>query len=205
MVNGESGHRRTQAQRSAATRGALLAAARALFAEHGFAGAGREEIVAAAGVTRGAMYHHFDSKEDLFVAVVEQVEEEVVTMVATAAMAADDPIEQLRLGSQAYLDAALDPGMRRICLLDAPAVLAPDQRQAINDRYGLGLIRDALARAADDGRVDAAQVEPLAHMVLAALLALASFVAHSEDPVAARAAVRDTLDSLIAGVVLPGR
>jgi AcrR family transcriptional regulator len=204
-ASGESGHRRTQAQRSAATRGALLAAARVVFAERGFAGAGREEIVAAAGVTRGAMYHHFDSKEDLFVAVVEQVEEEVVAMVASAAMAAEDPIEQLRFGSQAYLDAALDPGMRRICLLDAPAVLSPEQRQAINDRYGLGLVREALARAADEGRVDPDQVEPFAPMLLAALLALASHVAHSDDPVAARAAVRDTVDSLVAGLVLPGR
>jgi AcrR family transcriptional regulator len=201
MVNGESGHRRTQAQRSAATRGALVASARTLFAEHGFAGAGREDIVAAAGVTRGAMYHHFASKEDLFAAVVEQIEEEVVAGVATAAMVTDDPIEQLRLGSQAYLDAALDPGMRRICLLDAPAVLPPDQRQAINDRYGLGLVREALAHAAAEGRVAPDQVDPLAPMLLAALLALATHVAHHGDPVAARESVRATVDALVAGIV----
>jgi hypothetical protein len=116
-------------------------------------------------------------------------------------MKVDDPIEQLRLGSQAYLDAALDPGMRRICLLDAPAVLSPEQRQQINDRYGLGLIREALSQAADDGRLPRGQVEPLAPMVLAALLALANHVAHSDDPVAARAAVRQTVDGLIEGLV----
>jgi AcrR family transcriptional regulator len=201
LVNGERRHTRTQAERSAATRAALLASARALFAQDGFAGAAREDIVAAAGVTRGAMYHHFASKEDLFAAVVEQVEEEVVAMVATAAMTVDDPIEQLRLGCQAYLNAALDPGMRRICLLDAPAVLAPDRRQAINDRYGLGLVREALAHAAADGRIALAQVEPLAPMLLAALLALASHVAHQPDPATAREAVRDTIDALIAGLV----
>jgi AcrR family transcriptional regulator len=201
VVNGESGHRRTQAQRSAATRGALLAAARTLFAEHGFTGAGREDIVAAAGVTRGALYHHFGSKEDLVAAVVEQVEQEVVAMVAAAAMTEDDPIEQLRRGCQAYLDAALDPGMRRICLLDAPAVLSPEHRNEINDRYGLGLIREALVHAADDGRLAHEQVEPLAPMVLAALLALATHVAQSDDPVAARAAVHDTVDGLISGLV----
>jgi AcrR family transcriptional regulator len=201
VVNGERGHRRTQAERSASTRGALVASARALFAEHGFAGAGREDIVAAAGVTRGAMYHHFASKEDLFVAVVEQIEEEVVAMVATAAMVVDDPIEQLRLGCQAYLDAALDPGMRRICLLDAPAVLGAEQRQEINDRYGLGLVREALAHAAADGRIAPGQVEPLAPMLLAALLALASHVAHDDDPATARESVRETLDALIAGLV----
>ena len=124
MVNGERGHtRRTQADRSATTRAALVGAATRLFAEQGYAGTGREEIVRAAGVTRGALYHHYADKADLFRAVFESVEAEVMGRSGPAAAAADDPVEQLRLGCRAYLDEALDPGVRRICILDAPAVL----------------------------------------------------------------------------------
>src|SRR5436853_2540656 len=97
------GHTRTQAERSAATRDALLAAGRRLFAERGYAATGREEIVAAAGVTRGALQHHFGDKQSLFRAVYEAVEQEVVDAVAKAAMrAGDDPVAQLRAGCQAY-------------------------------------------------------------------------------------------------------
>src|SRR5581483_8980172 len=101
MVKGETRHTRSQAERSATTRAALVTAARALFAEHGYAGTPREQIVADAGVTRGALQHHFGDKPALFQAVYEQVEQEIVEAVAKAAMrAADDPVEQLRAGCQ---------------------------------------------------------------------------------------------------------
>src|SRR5690606_25685100 len=132
-VNGDKGHtrapRRTQEERRAATRAALLAAGRALFAEKGFAGAGREEIVERAGVTRGAMYHHFPSKEALFQAVYEACEEEVLARVMAAAEGARDPKEMLRRGSLAYLEVAGRDDVRRICLIDAPAVLPPEVRR----------------------------------------------------------------------------
>ena len=131
---------RTQAQRRERTRGALIDAARVLFAEQGYAGAGREEIVERAGVTRGAMYHHFNSKEALFQAVFEVVEQELCEAIALSAMAGSDPIDQLRLGARAFLEAAATGEVRRIVLLDAPAVLPIEVRRQLSERYGLGML-----------------------------------------------------------------
>src|SRR6266540_3654337 len=105
-VNGDRRHRRTQAERSATTRGALLDAGRAL-------------IVERAGVTRGALYHHFAGKEDLFRAVFEEIEHEMTEHLAKVALAAPDPLEALRLGCREFLDVAMAPEVQRIVLVDA--------------------------------------------------------------------------------------
>src|ERR1700756_2415026 len=112
-----------QAERSAATRTALLETARRLFGARGYAAVGTEEIVRAAGVTRGALYHHFDGKLELFAAVYEQVESELVQGIAAAVDTPDaQPLEVLRAGSQAFLDACeSDTAVQRIALLDAPS------------------------------------------------------------------------------------
>jgi AcrR family transcriptional regulator len=202
-VNGDSGHvgggpaRRSQAQRSAATRQALLASARQLFTERGFSAA-REDIVERAGVTRGALYHHFASKEDLFRAVVELVEEEMLQRIASAAMATDDPSEQLRRGCAAFLDAAMDPAVRRIVLLDAPAVLGWQAWREIDARYGLGLVTEGLNAVMAAGQIEPRPVEPLAHLLLAALNEAAMMVASADDPAAARVVVGDAVDHLLA-------
>jgi len=203
MVNGEAGHRRTQAERSAATRRALVEAATALFAEKGFAGAGREEIVAAAGVTRGALYHHFADKADLFRAVFETVEQQVLGQVAEAAMRADDPVEQLRLGCHAYLDVALDPSVRRICIVDAPAVLEPAVRQEIAVDHAVGLVRESLAAAITAGRIAEQPVDALAQVLIAAVMAAAQYVASSEDAAQARIDAAAAIDRLLAGLTEP--
>src|SRR2546421_2503555 len=118
--------RRTQAERSATTRAALLAAARGLFAEKGFAATSRDEIAERAGVTRGALYHHFESKEAVLRAVVVEMEDELVEQVAAATSGMAPGIEQLRTGCLAYIDSLSDPAVRRIALTDAPAVLGWD-------------------------------------------------------------------------------
>lgn len=158
-----------------------MEAARALFAEKGFAGTGREEIVERAGVTRGALYHHFASKADLFRAVYEQVENDLNEAIATAALAATDPMEQLQLGTRAFLDAAAQPDVRRIVLLDAPSVLPPDVRRELMGRYGLGLMREALRAVMDAGEIERQPLEPLAHIVLAGLHEAATLVADGAD------------------------
>lgn len=179
---GEPRHRRRQADRRAATRAALVAAARELFAERGFAGAGREDIVERAGVTRGALYHHFASKEELFRAVYEQIEDEITADIATAAVGAgDDPMDQLRAGALAFLDVAAEPDVRRIVLLDGPSVLPVPVRRELSERYGLGLVREALAAVMDAGAVERQPVEPLAHVLLAALHEAATLVADGAD------------------------
>ena len=190
--------RRKQADRSAATREALLSSARYLFAKKGYTGTLRDEIVADAGVTRGALQHHFGDKESLFRAVYEEVEQEIVTAVAEAAMKAGaDPIAQLRAGCHAYLDEVLHPSIQRICAVDGPAVLSAEVRQEITDRYALGLVREALRNAMAAGRIDEAPVEPFAHMLLAAVTAAAQYVATAAKPPVARTEAGRTVDLLL--------
>ena len=210
MVNGEPGHtsghtsartRRTQADRSAATRAALVTAATDLFATQGYANTPREDIVKAAGVTRGALYHHYADKADLFRAVFEAVEAEVMGRIGEAALASEDPVEQLRLGCRAYLDEALDPGVRRICIIDAPAVLDDATRREIATRYALGMVREVVAAAIAGGRMAPQPVEALSQLLLAAVMAGAQYVATAGDPAAARREAGDAIDALLDGLL----
>ena len=141
--------RRSQADRSAATREALVAAGRALFSVHGFAGVGTETIVRQAGVTRGALYHQFADKTELFAAVFEDVEQTISARIGQAAVDAGvtDPIEAMALGAGAWLDASTDPQVRQIVLLDAPAVLGWERWREIGMRYGMGLVEGLLEHA----------------------------------------------------------
>ncbi|MBA3653117.1 MAG: TetR/AcrR family transcriptional regulator [Actinobacteria bacterium] len=187
----------TQAERSEATRGALLRAGRELFAERGFANTPREDIVERAGVTRGALHHHFGRKEDLFRAVCEEIEEEIGQLVITAAAAGEDPMAQLRRGCQAFLDAALEPAVQRIVVLDAPAVLGWEGWREVEARHGLGLVGEGLRAVMAAGQIDEQPVEPLAHIVLAALNEAALLVAGAQDPAATRVTVGRMLDRLL--------
>jgi AcrR family transcriptional regulator len=180
-VKSEPVIRRTQSERRAATRGALVAAARKLFAEHGFSGVSREEIVERAGVTRGAMYHYFNSKEDLFRAVYEEVERDMCEAIAVAAMAGSDAVEELRLGSIAFLRAAATGEVRRIAVLDAPAVLDSESRGDVEAQYALGMVQAVLAAIEAEGRLAAGPVEQLAPMVMAVLHVAATQIAEGAD------------------------
>lgn len=197
-VNQPPRQRRSQAERSAATRQALLDAGRALFAERGFAGAGQEEIVERAGVTRGALSHHFATKQGLFLAVVHDVQGDVAALIGRAAMEGGDPMEQLRLGCLAFLDAAMDPSVGRIVLLDAPAVLGWQTWREIDAVHGLGLVTEALDAVMDAGLIDRQPVQPLAHLLLAALNEAAMLVANADDPVGTRALMGVTVERLLA-------
>ncbi|HEY7946988.1 MAG TPA: helix-turn-helix domain-containing protein [Acidimicrobiales bacterium] len=190
--------RRSQAERSATTRQALLEAGRTLFAERGFAGAGQEEIVELAGVTRGALSHHFGTKNGLFRAVLEDVQGDLARRIAEAALRSPDPAEQLRLGCMAFLDAAMDRSVGRIVLLDAPAVLGWQTWRQIDAVHGLGLVTEALDHVMEAGLVERQPVQPLAHLLLAALNEAAMLVANADDPVAARALVGTTVERLLA-------
>jgi AcrR family transcriptional regulator len=195
--------RTKHSERSEATRAALVAAARPLFATRGFAGVGTEEIVRAAGVTRGALYHQFRDKEDLFAAVFEQLEGELAQRTAAAAGAAagtTDPLVELRVGTNAWLDACTEPEVQRIVLLDAPAVLGWDRWREIGTRYGLGLVEAVLQAAVDAGRLEPQPVRPLAHVLMAAVDEAALYVATAEDTKAARAEVGAVLDRLLAAL-----
>src|SRR5215207_7238428 len=148
--------RRTrQAEPSAAARSALVAVARELFAERGYAGVGTEEIVQRARVTRGALYHHFRDKKDLFRAVYEQLEGELADALARqlAARPAGDPIARLRTGVRAFLDHCMDPALARITLVDAPSVLGWQEWRTVDEKYGLGLVMAGLQGAMAAGAI----------------------------------------------------
>jgi len=191
--------RRTQAERSEATRGALIRAARPLFAERGYADVGTEEIVRAAGVTRGALYHHFGGKRDLFEAVYEQIEAELAERIAAGAIAANagSPLEAMRAGAEMFLQACTEPEAQRIVLLDGPSVLDWDRWREIAAKYGLGLIEASLGAAIEAGAIERQPVRPLAHILMGALDEAAMLVARAEDPERMREEVGRTLDTLI--------
>jgi len=191
---------RTQSERSEATRGALIEAARALFAERGYAGVGTEEIVRAAGVTRGALYHHFDGKRDLLRAVYEQLESEIAAEVAEEVTPGAGALDTLQAGAQLFLDHCLEPEVQRIVLLDAPAVLGWEEWREIGARYGLGLISGLLTAGIESGEIRAQPVEPLSHALLGALDEIAMLVARADDPAVARAEAQETIDSLLAAL-----
>ena len=193
---------RTQASRSAATRDALINAARPLFAERGFAGVGTEEIVREAGVTRGALYHHFEDKTALFAAVFEAVESGVTDRIATAAANSgeSDPIEVMRVGATTWLDACVEPEVHRIVLVDAPAVLGWERWTEIGDRYNLGLVQALLAQAVEIGRIPQQPVEPLAHTLLGAVRESAQYIARAADQGQARIDVGAVLDRMISAL-----
>jgi AcrR family transcriptional regulator len=191
-----------QEARSRATREKLVTAARALFAQRGYAAVGTEEVVRAAGVTRGALYHQFrGGKEELFEAVFEVVEAETTQRIADVALAnAADPVDALRAGARAFLEICAEPEIERVALLDAPAVLGWARWREIGFRHGLGLVAATLQAGMDAGVVAAQPLTPLAHLLLGALDEGALYVARAEDAAAARAEVEVVVDRLIDGL-----
>ena len=189
--------------RSEATRRRLVTAARALFGARGFAEVGTEEIVRAAGVTRGALYHQFRDKADLFAAVAEEVEAEIAERIASAAgaEAAADPVGALRSGARLFLDACAAPEVERIILLDAPAVLGWQAWRDLADRYGLGLVQFGLQSAIEAGAIVPQPVAPLAHVLIGALNESALYVARAEDPAAAREQCVAIIDRILHGLM----
>jgi AcrR family transcriptional regulator len=198
-------NQRTQAARSAATKDALVQAARPLFAAHGFGGVATEAIVAAAGVTRGAMYHQFADKTELFAAVFEAVEAGVTERVAASVLSAGEtePIAAMKLGAQAWLAECADPEVHRIILLEAPAVLGWSRWRDVGLRYGMGLVQGLLTHAMAVGRIAEQPVTPLAHVLIGALDEAALYVARADDPVAAQHEVGAVIEQLIGAFALP--
>jgi AcrR family transcriptional regulator len=195
-------NRRTQPARSATTRAALIQAARPLFAGHGFAGVSTEAIAQSAGMTRGALYHQFADKSELFAAVYEAIEGDIATRIGEqiAAAGASDPLELMTLGAHAWLDACVDPEVQQIVLLDGPTVLGWERWREIGMRYGMGLVEGVLAQAIKAGRIPPQPVAPLAHVLVGALDEAAMYVATASDQAAASQEVRTVLAHLIAGI-----
>jgi AcrR family transcriptional regulator len=184
------------------TRAALVAAARDVFGEEGFAATSTEEIVARAGVTKGALYHHFTGKEDLFKAVFEQVQREVSDQVAAVFME-PDAWDALVAGCVLWIDAHQDPAVRRIVLRDARAALGWAAVRELDTRYGAVGLRGALRKAMTAGVVQRQPLRPLALMLAGALSEACLYVADADDPVVAREEVELLITELLSGLRVP--
>jgi AcrR family transcriptional regulator len=181
----------TQAERTEATRNKLITTGRTLFAEKGFAATSTEDILSASGVSRGAMYHQFSSKTELFQAVFEAVEDDLTNDILMKATASGetDPMRILEAGFDAFLDQCRNPEVQRIVMLEGPTVLGWDTWHELDERYAFGTIKFVLASAAESGRIETDAVDPLSHLLLGAIMQAGMVVARADDPVAAKKAM----------------
>jgi AcrR family transcriptional regulator len=194
----------TREERAEATRAQLLASARELFAVRGYAGVGTEDVVRAAGLTRGALYHHFPDKRELFAAVHEQLEKELMAKVASSLAGFNDPLEMLAAGVGRFLDICLEPAVLRIAILEAPTVLGWERWREIDAKHSLGLVTAALEAAMAAGQITRQDTGLLGHLLLAACGEAAQLIAHAPEPAQARAHVEPVLLSLLAGLRVTG-
>jgi AcrR family transcriptional regulator len=191
--------RRTQEERSAATRDALISAARKLWGLRGYAEVGTPEIATAAGVTRGAMYHQFADKAALFSEVVEAVEQDVMARMATlvAESGATTPADAIRAAVDAWLEVSGDPEVRQLILLDAPSVIGWVAFRDVAQRYSLGMTEQLLTEAMRSGQLAHQPVRALAHVLIGALDEAAMAIATADDPNRARQETEEVLHRLI--------
>jgi AcrR family transcriptional regulator len=187
-----------------ATRAALIELATELFATNGYDATAIPAVLDAAGVSRGALYHHFESKEALFEAVLESVEAQAMVKVTRAARGATDPLDGLRRGCSAYLAMCRDPVVRQISLIDAPAVVGWQRWREIDEQHAFGLVKAAIAAIAADGRVKPELVDVMAHMVLAALLEVALLVARADEGRLAIRRGQEAIDELLTALLAAG-
>jgi len=189
-----------QVENSAATRAALIKIARKLFADRGYADTATEEVVRRARVTRGALYHHFKDKQDLFKAVL--LEEEKRLAAATTAVAArqSDPWRALAAGCDAFLSECLNPAVQRIVLIDAPAVLGWEAYRQIDADYFLAGVISSIEAAIKAGLFPRQPVVPLAHIIMGALHEASMLIAHADDQVKARREVSAVVDRLLSSI-----
>lgn len=189
-------------EKAASTKAKIIAVARQLFATRGYAGTSTEAILEESQVSRGALYHHFENKEALFAAVMEAVEVDITTATARARASVTDPVEALRQASNAFLDLACETEVRQIVLTDAHSVLGWQKWREIEERYGLGRLKQALKLIAATGRIHEDLVDVFAHILLASLIEVAFLVARSPHPQAAartgRKAMKELLERLLA-------
>ncbi|NRQ36340.1 TetR/AcrR family transcriptional regulator [Nonomuraea sp. NN258] len=183
-----------KAERGAATRDKVLTIATRLFAEHGYDGTSIETVLQESGLSRGALYHHYAGKDALFEAVLEATESAVGGKIRQAVRGIADPAEALRAGTLAWIRLARDPVVRRIVLIDAPAVLGWERWRAMEERHAFGMLKAALAAT---GAVPAAYVDLHAHMLLAAINESVLLVAMGGDQETAESAVEEFLRRLL--------
>jgi AcrR family transcriptional regulator len=186
-----------KAEQSRETQDRLLRAARDLFTERGYAGTAMEDLVAKAGMTRGALYHQYRDKRDLFRAVFQSVEEDYGQRIAMAAANESDPWAQLRAGARAVLASATDPAVRRIVLTDGPSVLGWEEWRRIDSQYSLGMVRAIFEANIAAGNIPEQPIEPLTHLIVGALNEASLAVAAASDAAGAREAFATAMERVL--------
>jgi len=183
-------------ERGKTTRERLLSVGFDLFGTRGYEGASVGAILDEAGLARGAFYHHFATKADLFEAVLDRVIAQIADAAAEAARKFEDPVDQLRAGCSAWLDVALDPAIQRIVFIDGAAVLGWDRYHEIDEAHTLGGVKASMRAIDRTGRIPEGTGEVLAHMVAGAVGEAAKLIVGADDPAAAREAGQTALDTL---------
>lgn len=182
-------------------RDALIAAATALFVEHDYADVSTEQVLERAGVSRGALYHHFEGKLDLFRAVYDASEERVVERIAASLAGVEDPFEALLAAARAYLrEAETSVELRRIGIMQSRAVLGWEGWREVASRHGLGVTRALLGASMEAGAIKRRDLDTLTHVVLAALVEGATLVATADDPGPVRAQVEQVVIDIVEGL-----
>ncbi|MFW6695220.1 TetR/AcrR family transcriptional regulator [Streptomyces sp. MAR4 CNX-425] len=181
-TGGTGGTGGVRAEQREQTRRALLRESRRLFASRGYGAVGLAEIVRAAGVTKGALYHHFDAKTGLFRAVLAEVQQEVGRRVAEAAERHADPWDRLTVGCREFLTASTAPEVQRIMLVDGPAVLGWSEWRALDEAASARHLTEALAELMAAGAVARQPVAPLAHLLSGAMNEAALWLAAEGGP-----------------------
>ena len=189
-------------ERGEATREALVETARRLFGRQGFNATSLDEIVKEAGVTKGALYHHFSDKEELFKAVAESVRRDTTVKLQDLFLL-PDPFAALQSGCMAIFDAYLDPNVRQIVLTDARSVLSSAAYRDLQSRDESAFVRATLRRAMREGVIEIQPLRPLAAMLTGAIGEACTLIADAEDPAAAREEVGRVLARLLAGLRPP--
>ena len=184
------------------TRAALIASARRLFAAQGYDGTGTEQIVTDARVTRGALYHHFRDKADLFRAVMAEAAGTVARQLVDEQLASDSPspLSEIRDGVAAFLDVCVGGDFQRIVLVDGPRVLGSDAWESLVDQYGRQLLEEWLDRCAEAGEIEPVHMRPLARLLIAMLTEASLAIPRASDPASARAEFGAVLDRLLTGL-----
>ena len=184
-TKGEATHRR------------IIAIATRLFTKQGYNATSIETVLEKSGASRGALYHHFNSKEALYSAVLEAVEAKIAETTAEASRHLSDPREALRAGCNAFIELARDATVRQIVLLDAPAVVGWQKWREVDARFGFGQLKAGLKNAAKAGRMRPELVDTMSHVLLAALLEIALLIAQAKDPRDAIRSGRAAIDELL--------
>jgi AcrR family transcriptional regulator len=203
MTEASSGSMTRREARGQATRGQLIEVATRLFAEHGYEDTSIEAVLAAAGVSRGALYHHFSGKDALFEAVVQSVEGSITAQLAAAMQGVSGAVATINAAALAWIDLAGDPVIQRIILTDGPSVLGWERWRAMDEQYAFGAMRGLLQAVCDEGNLAPELVNSFAHMILAALDEIAVVIARAEDHEAAMAEGRVAVSELLRRLLTP--